>query len=228
MSAPSITSRECTFTQAQLRMTRSAGARRAATAISSAATSGQAGNPSSRHGPKLPPPPARLQAIFLRRPKTSAISASSAAASAASKAAGRVAVDVEHRDQLARRVEHRHHDLRPRARRAGDVPCEGVDVRDHLGPPLPRRRAADPAVERNDQAAVPALVRPDLQEPRRPPRGRTRPSRSRRRRERARRRPSPSARPRRPRRRRPPRSAPPPRRSRAPSPPLLCPGFHMA
>ncbi len=43
MSLPSITSRDCTLTQAQLRITRSAGARRAATAISSAATSGQAG-----------------------------------------------------------------------------------------------------------------------------------------------------------------------------------------
>ena len=48
--APGITSRECTFTQAQSRITRSAGARRAATAISSAATSGQGGKGSSRHG----------------------------------------------------------------------------------------------------------------------------------------------------------------------------------
>ena len=67
MSAPSITSRECTFTQAQLRITRSAGARRAATATSSAATSGQAGNGRARSWRQLRPPPGGLQAIFPRQ-----------------------------------------------------------------------------------------------------------------------------------------------------------------
>ena len=61
MSAPGITSRECTFTQAQLRITRSAGARRAATAISSAATSGQAGKALLAHAASFRRAPARFK-----------------------------------------------------------------------------------------------------------------------------------------------------------------------
>jgi hypothetical protein len=96
-----------------------------------------------RQGPCVEGPVAQ------RRPKTSAISASSAARTAMSRA-------------LA--VEDRHDDLRARRARAGDVAREGLDVRHDLGPLLARRRAADAALERDDEAAVAALVGADLEE----------------------------------------------------------------
>ena len=37
-------------------------------------------------------------------------------------------VDVEYRDEIAGAIEHRHDDLRARARIAGDVSCEGADI----------------------------------------------------------------------------------------------------
>ena len=56
-------------------------------------------------------------------------------------------IHVEHGDQGAAPVEHRHDDLGIGAAVAGDVAGEGVDVLDQLGLALGRRRAADAAPE---------------------------------------------------------------------------------
>ena len=80
MSLPGMTSREWTLTQAQSRMTRSAGARRAATAIRSAATSCQAGSLFCCDMPQLRPAPPLHQAIFLRQPQGCTTTSAEAAA----------------------------------------------------------------------------------------------------------------------------------------------------
>jgi len=76
---------------------------------------------------------------------------------------GPVAVDVEDPDQPSARAEHRQDDLGPGRGSAGDMAWECVHVRDQLHLPRPRRRPAHPARERDDQAAMPALIGSDLQ-----------------------------------------------------------------
>src|ERR1043165_2909874 len=72
-----------------------------------------------------------------------------------------IRIDVEHRDQFPRVVEHGHDDLRLRIWIAGDVAGERVDVgHDDRLAPL-RGRAADAAAELDLQAADGADVRAD-------------------------------------------------------------------
>jgi hypothetical protein len=74
--------------------------------------------------------------------------------------AGFGAVDVEHGNQFARLIADGHADLRAGVAVTGDVTRELRNVRDDLSSARPSRRTADPAVERDVQAAQRALVGP--------------------------------------------------------------------
>jgi len=77
---------------------------------------------------------------------------------------GLVAVDVENADEPPAPPDDRQHDFRPGGGGAGDVAGERLHIGDDLHLAGARGRAADAPLERDDEAAVAALVGADLQE----------------------------------------------------------------
>jgi hypothetical protein len=75
-----------------------------------------------------------------------------------------VGVDVQHPQQAAARRDDGDDELGAGRRRARDVPGEALHVVDALRGSSPGRGAAHTAIERDAQAAVPALIRADHQE----------------------------------------------------------------
>ncbi len=77
-----------------------------------------------------------------------------------------VRINIQNSQQIIIAIKHRYHQFRLRRRRTGNMPVKLVHIINNLCLAIARRSAAYALVKRDQQTAMPALIRPQLEHPR--------------------------------------------------------------